>query len=81
MGHLRIDCIFHSLSIKLSLLHLDASYYLEATPNLRISDLTLIWRGGESELNGDKGETWGNARYAGDSHAHLYCITISQPRF
>jgi len=28
-------------------------------------------KGGESELNGDKGETWGNARYAGDSHAHL----------
>jgi len=60
MGHLRIDCIFHSLSIKLSLLHLDASYYLEATPNLRISDLTLIWREGKvnsMETKVKRGET------------------------
>jgi len=52
--------MFHSLSIKLSLFHLDASYHLEATPNLRISDLTLIWREGKvnsMETKVKRGET------------------------
>ena len=52
--------MFHSLSIKLSLPHLDASYHLEATPILRISDLTPIWREGKvnsMETKVKRGET------------------------